>query len=143
MTEATWKRMLVLFEENERRFADMAPAPAMPKAKLCRESSHRTLGHLTACQAAWLPLMQQLRAGEPRGSVPINPDPLFTKLGFSTAAWETLLGRFLSERGEWRSILQQVDLDLEIRTVRRVHTARTLTKRLVEHEKRHLDNLTG
>jgi uncharacterized damage-inducible protein DinB len=141
MTEANWKSTLLQFEENERRLAKMKPAEPMPSAEWCRESVHRTLGHLTACQSAWLPLMQHLRDGKEQASVSIHPNALFAKLGFSIAPWNALLKQFKSERKQWQSILSEIDIHREIHTPRRSWTAQTLTWRLVEHERRHIDQV--
>ncbi|HEY3779435.1 MAG TPA: hypothetical protein VGL56_00020 [Fimbriimonadaceae bacterium] len=100
MNETSWKKTLELFDENERRLSQMAPADPMPSAKFCRESAHRTLGHLTACQTAWIPYIRQLKEGKTRGSIPINPDPLFRKFGFGTVTWQELLNRFQKKRAE-------------------------------------------
>jgi uncharacterized damage-inducible protein DinB len=143
MTQSTWKRVLFLFEKNQEAILDMEPGEPALTAKYCRESAHRTLGHLTACQAAWLSLMRQLRDGAASGSVPIHPDPLFRKLGFGTTPWDELVERFVSDRAEWRSILERVDLNRPITTPRRTYSAQSLTKRMVEHEMRHLDDLTS
>jgi len=141
LNDSAWTTTQRRFEETERRLRAFPPAEPMPSAKLCRESAHRTLGHLTACQAAWLPLMRQIKDGASQGAIPINPDPLFRKLGFSQLDWQVLLDRFVSERSEWRALLSQVDLEWQIMTPRRVHSAQTLTKRMVDHEKRHLDQI--
>lgn len=113
---------------------------AVGPVQFWRESSHRSLGHLTACQAAWLPLMMQIRAGETNGSISINPDPLFTKLGLAVWKWEELVERFVSDRVEWRSVVNETDVTRTLQTSRRIWTAQLLTKRLVDHEKRHLDD---
>ena len=139
MTTSSWQKILHLFDENERIIKQMSSLEPSPEAKVCVESAHFMLGHLTSAQAAWLPLMRALRNGKTKGSIPINPNPLFTKLGFQEAAWETLVERFVADRAEWRQILEQVDLNLEIQTPRRVWTAQTLTTRMVEHEKNHLN----
>ena len=142
MTEATWQKELLLFEENQERILKMDPAEPMPSAQWCRDSSHFTLGPLTSCQTAWLPLMVQLLDGKSTGFISINPNPLFTKLRFATTPWEELVERFVSERAVWRQILGEIDVTREIRTPKRIWTAPLLTRRLVEHEKRHLDDLT-
>ena len=82
--------------------------------------------------------MRALRDGKTKGSISINPNPLFTQLGFEKASWETLVERFVADRAEWRRILEQVDLTQELQTPRRIWSAQTLTKRMVEHEKNHL-----
>jgi len=141
MTDVAWKKTLLILDENEARVRAMPPAEPAPMALWCRESPHRTLGHLTACQAAWLPLMLQIQAGATHGTIVTNPDPLYTKLGFKARPWSLLIGQFVSERAQWREILSRIDPTLEIQTSRRVHSAQTLTRRMVEHEKRHLDAL--
>lgn len=141
MSEAEWQRIVSLFEENERRIKQLKPAVANSAAKFWRESAHGTLGHLTACQAAWLPILKMMEEGLAKGSVAIRPDPLYTKLGFNTEDWAVILKRFKKERSEWRRVLEQIDLMHELKTPTRVLTAQTLTKRLVDHEKRHLDDL--
>lgn len=141
MTESAWANTLLAFEETPRRFSEMKRSAPMPSAKLCRESAHRTLGHLTACQASWIELIRQIRNGAVTGSVRINPDPLFRKLAFDRKPWGELLERFVQERAEWRELLQQIDLNQEIKTPRRIYTAQSLTKRMVEHEIRHLAQL--
>ena len=142
MTAETWTRTLAQFEENLDCLVKMEPALPDSSAKLCRESAHRTLGHLTACQSAWLPLMQQLSEGKPTGSIPINPDPLFRKLGYETEAWEPIFDRFIADRSLWRDLIEQVDVTATIQTTKRLYSAQTLTKRMVDHEKTHLDALT-
>ena len=139
MTNSSWQRLLLLFDENERVITGMKPSEPAPSAKFCGDSAHRTLGHLTACQSAWLPLMSALRSGESKGSIPINPDPLFRKLGYETLSWNSLVERFVADRAEWRELLQEIDLSLEIQTPRRVWSPQTLIKRMVEHEKNHLN----
>jgi hypothetical protein len=141
MNESSWKKTLPLFDENERRLVAMVPAQPMPTAKWCRESAHRTLGHLTACQAAWIPYLRQLREGNTHGSIPINPDPLFRKLGYSTKPWQELLEQFQKGRAEWRTILNEIDPAKEIQTPKRILSAKSLTRRMVEHEKRHIDQI--
>ncbi len=141
MTNSTWQKQLSLFEENRDRILKMDAFEPMPNAKWCRESPHHTLGHIVSCQAAWMPLMVQLHAGETTGSISINPDPLFTKLQLATTPWEELVNRLVSERMEWRKILEDIDVEQEIKTTKRIWTAQLLTRRLVKHEKRHLDDL--
>jgi hypothetical protein len=85
--------------------------------------------------------MRQLQDGAVRGSIPIRPDPLYTKLGFAVAPWESLLARFVADREDWRGVLSKVDVTRELKTSTAMHSAQTLTKRLVTHEKRHLDDL--
>lgn len=83
INDAGRAKVMHLFEDNLRRILVMPPFPPVERVTLWRESPHRTLGHLTACQAAWLPLMRCIREGSPTGSIEIRPDPLFTKLGFA------------------------------------------------------------
>ena len=139
MTNASWQKILLLFEESEKVVKGMHPLEPTPEAKVCNESAHFTLGHLTSCQSAWLPLIRALQNGETNGSIPINPNPLFTKLGYERAPWETLVERFVADRAEWRRILEQVDLNHELLTSKRIWSAQTLTKRMVEHERNHLN----
>lgn len=141
MTEATWRNTVQLLGHNLDRFQRMASEPPAPRAKFCRESPHRTLGHLTACQAAWLPVMRHLRNGDARAVIPINPDPLFRKMHFNVAPWQELLGRFESDRAEWRQILAEIDPTRQTQSMKRTWSAQTLTKRMVDHEHRHLDDL--
>lgn len=141
MTEKMWRSLLTLLDENEERIKNLPVAQPIPKAQLCRESAHLTLGHLTSCQAAWLPLMRFIRDGQTKGRVAIRPNPLYTKLGFKTAEWIAMRDRFIAERAEWRSLLAEVDLNAELQTETRIWNAKTLTRRLVEHEKGHLDGL--
>ena len=138
MTNDSWQRIVRLLEENEKIIAEMTPFEPTPNAKVCSESAHFALGHLTSCQVAWLPLMRALRDGAKKRSIPMNPNPLFTKLGFASLAWEVLVERFVTDRLEWRNILEHVDISQELQTSRRVWTAQTLTKRMVEHENGHL-----
>ncbi len=138
MTNASRQRILLLFKENERIIKEMPSLEPSPKARLCSESAHFMLGHLTSAQAAWLPLMRAIRNGKTKGSVPINPNPLFTKLGLQTMPWEELAARFDSDRTEWRQMLEQVDLNHEILISKRIWTAQTLTQRMVLHERNHL-----
>ncbi len=141
MTEATWAKILLLFDENHERIQGMEPAPVVRSVKFWRESQHRTIGHLTACQAAWLPIMRALREGSAKAVVPIRPDPLFTKLGFGALPWDALVTRFNADRNEWHEILGQIDVTSQTQLPTRTHSAQSLTKRMVEHEKRHLDDL--
>lgn len=87
--------------------------------------------------------MRQIRDRAEKATIPINPDPLFRNLRFAVTPWQELLERFLGERDEWRRLLGEVDVARETRTTKRVYSAQTLTKRLVDHEKRHLDDLTS
>ena len=141
MTDETWKKTLALLDENERRIKKLPAADPIPSAELCKDSPHLTLGHLTSCQAAWLVLMRAIRDGKSKASLPLRPNPLYTKLGFGTAEWKHLRKRFIAERAEWRSLLQEVKVAKELLTERRTWTAQLLTKRLVDHEKHHLDTL--
>ena len=141
MTDDRWRIVLDLFDENERRIIALKPMPPVARAKFWRESAHGTLGHLTACQAAWLPLLRMIRDGEKKGAVAIRPDPLYTRLGFHDANWDEILKRFKKERKEWRLVLNEVDQNKELQTPTRILTAQTLTKRMVDHERRHLDDL--
>ncbi len=138
MTNASWQKILHLFEESERIIKQMPLLEPTPQAKVCIESAHFMLGHLTSAQAVWLPLIRAIRDGKAKCSVPINPNPLFTKLGFQKAAWETLVERFVADRAEWRQILEQVDLNHELLVSKRTWTAQTLTQRMVQHENNHL-----
>lgn len=141
MSEAEWQRVLSLFEDHERRIKKMEMALPVRAAKFWRESAHGTLGHLTACQAAWLPLLKMMEEGLIKGSVAIRPDSLYTKLDFKNEDWAIISKRFKKERAEWRRILKHVDVTHELKTPTRILTAQSLTKRLVDHEKRHLDDL--
>lgn len=84
--------------------------------------------------------MRQIREGAATGSMPITPNLLFSKQRFATRPWTILLEQFNRERSEWRALLDCCDLSREFR-IQRTYTAQTLTKRMVEHEKRHLDQL--
>ena len=141
MTADKWASLLVLFAANEKRLCNLEPTEPIFSARFWRESAHGTLGHLTACQSAWLPLLRMIRDGQKKGKVEIRPDPLYTKLGFKSKDWSEILKQFKKERAEWRKLLREINLDQELTTPYRVLSARTLTKRLVDHEKRHLDDL--
>jgi len=136
-----WPAVLELFEANERRLVLLGPAEPMPEAEFCRESAHRTLGHLTACQVAWLPLLHRIRDGAASGRVALHPLRLYDHLGFATTPWTELLERFATDRREWRELLNVIDLDHPLKTPTKVLTARTLTEKLVQHEAMHLQEL--
>ena len=138
MTNASWQRILLLLEENESFIKLMPSLEPSPRAKLCSESAHFMVGHLTSAQAAWLPLMRAIRDGKTKGTVPNNPNPLFTKLGLQTMRWEALVEKFVTDRSEWRQMLEQIDLNHELLTSKRIWTAQTLTQRMVLHERNHL-----
>jgi hypothetical protein len=142
MTAVKWQNLLVKLRENQVVLKSMQPHDPMPEAKFCRESPHRTLGHLTACQIAWFPLLKQIQEGDSRGSIPIHPYTLFENQRFSTASWHELISLYEKGREEWKAILNDIDLRQEIRTAKRIWTPQTLTKRLVEHETNHLRDLT-
>lgn len=141
MTEVKWKNLLDKLRANQFVLNSMQPHDPMPVAKFCRESPHRTLGHLTACQIAWLPLLKQIQSGDPKGSIPIHPYTLFENQRFSTASWDELISLYEKGREEWISILNDINLRQEIQTAKRIWTPQTLTKRLVEHETNHLRDL--
>ena len=136
-----WREVLARFEDHERRFREMVPAEPMPEAEYCRESPHRTLGHLTACEISWLPILQAIFNGDPKGRSRMHPNMHFRKEQFAVKPWAELLDMFLATREEWRRLLDEVDLDREIQTRTRIHNARTLTQKLVDHESRHLADL--
>ena len=142
MREVKWKNLLGKLKENQVVLTSMQPHDPMPNAKYCRESPHRTLGHLTACQIAWLPLLKQIQSCDPKGSIPIHPYTLFENRRFSTASWDELISLYEKGREEWIAILNDIDLRQEIQTAKRIWTPQTLTKRLVEHETNHLRDLT-
>lgn len=81
--------------------------------------------------------------GHDRGDLPINPDPLYAKHSFKSLSWQIILSQFLVERAEWRELLDKVDLIREIHTLKRAYTLQTFTKRMIEHEQRHLDDLAS
>lgn len=141
MNESTWNKTLRLLDENELRLANMRPGAPIPSAKFWRESAHGTLGHLTACQSAWISYLRLIQDGATKGSIPINPDPYYAKAGFATKPWNELLNQFKSQRAEWQAILQTIDPCRAIQTPKRIITAQALTKRMVDHEKCHLDQL--
>jgi hypothetical protein len=141
MTEVKWKNLLGKLRANQVALTSMQPHDPMPDARFCRESPHRTLGHLTACQIAWLPLLKQIQSGDSNGSIPIHPYTLFDNQNFRTASWEELLSLFSMGRQDWISILNNVDLQQEIQTTKRTWTPQTLTKRLAEHEMTHLQQI--
>ena len=141
MTDQLWQHCMTLLRENQERFEKMRPADPMPKAQWCRESPHRTLGHLTSCQTAWLPILRAIRDEQVQVVIAIHPNPLFRKMKFGSSSWAELLKRFQDERAEWHAILQSADLNREVRTQTKSYTAKSLSRRLVEHEKRHLDDL--
>lgn len=138
-----WDEILLRFEEHERLVREMPPAEPMPEAEYCRESPHRTLGHLTACEMCWLQILRAIRDRQPKGRGRMHPNMLFRKEQFGTKPWEELLHPFVANREEWRSLLQEVDLDQPIETSTRIHTARTLTQKLVDHESRHFGELVA
>lgn len=141
MTDLAWQNVLALLETNEQRILKMTAAGPVCRVSFWRESPHRTLGHLTACQAAWLPLMRALSDGAWTSAVPIRPDPLFTKLGFGSWSWESLCERFSVDRREWIEILGRIDVAREAHTPTRIYSAQTLTRRMVMHEHSHLEQL--
>jgi hypothetical protein len=136
-----WGEVLAAFDDNEARILAQEPAEPMPEAEFCRQSPHRTLGHLTACQVAWLPLMRKIRDEAPMGNVAVHPLRLFEQLGYATMPWPDLMERFIEDRREWRRLLAEVDLERPLKLPARVHTAKTLTEKLVRHELGHLDDL--
>jgi hypothetical protein len=138
MTKETWTRALVQLDISLATLKRVVPAEPMPRAHLCIESLHRTLGHLTSCQAAWIPILRAIAEGKSETAIPIHPNPLFSKLGFATTPWHDLLARFESERVEWKALLANVDISQPIKTPKRVYTAQNLTRRVTEHEKNHL-----
>ncbi len=138
MTEVKWKNLLGKLRANQVVLTSMQAHDPMPVAKFCRESPHRTLGHLTACQIAWLPLLKQIQSGDPKGSIPIHPYTLFENQGFGTASWHELISRYAKGREDWIALVIIVDPRQEIKTAKRTWTLQTLTKRLVEHEINHL-----
>ena len=142
MTEVKWKNLFCKLKENQVVLTSMQPHDPMPNAKYCRESPHRTIGHLTACQIAWLPLLKQIEKGDSKGSIPIHPYTLFDDQNFSIASWDELISLYEKGREEWIAILNDIDLRQEIQTSKRTLTPQTLTKRLVEHETNHLRDLT-
>ena len=143
LTPAQWQQILELFDENERVIRAMPTAEPMPSAKFCRESPHRTLGHLASCQVAWLPLLQALAKGDSARQAPAHPNDLYRKLRYKDALWADLMKRFIEERAEWRKALNSVDLLLEVETGTVTYNAQTLTRRLVLHEANHLRQLQG
>lgn len=136
-----WQEVLQRFEDNERSLASLPASEPMPEAQFCRESAHRTLGHLAACQTAWLPVLRAIRQGAVRVPAVEHPHRLFERTGAANAPWCVLLETFLAERSEWRALLESVDLDHAVKTGDRFHTAKTLTEKLVRHEAKHLEDL--
>lgn len=143
LTPAQWQQILELFDENERLIGALRHAEPMPSAQFCRESPHRTLGHLTSCQAAWLPLLQALARGDTSRQAPAHPNEMYRRLRYKDASWDDLMGRFLKERADWREALGTVDLLLKVETPTVGYSAQTLTRRLVLHEATHLKQLEG
>ncbi|MEI7985511.1 MAG: hypothetical protein WCI55_07765 [Armatimonadota bacterium] len=142
MTEVKWKNLLGKLRANHVVLTSMQPHDPMPEARFCRESPHRTLGHLTACQIAWFPLLKQIQKGDSKGSIPIHPYTLFENQGFGTAPWDELISLYEKGREDWIAILGHIYIRQEIQTAKRIWTPQTLTKRLVEHETNHLRDLT-
>ena len=138
MTESAWRTIREGLAENESRLVARLPATPIPGASLCRECAHLTLGHLISCQSALLPLMRSLAAGEARGEIAIRPNPLYRIEGLAKLDWPALLSRFRTEREEWKRLADTVDPSRTLQTSHRIWSTRTLTKRLVDHERSHL-----
>ena len=141
MTDSDWKEILGLFEANEEQVSKMERCEPDPTVEYCRESQHRTLAHFAACHIAWLPLLNRIENGEAKGRLRWSPHQLFRNENYCLKAWDELMSEFNDGRSRWRSLLQQIDLDHEIEIAKRMWTAKSLTKRLVVHEKGHLDDL--
>ncbi|MBS1715805.1 MAG: hypothetical protein JST30_15870 [Armatimonadetes bacterium] len=86
-------------------------------------------------------MLRKIRDGAVRGRVEVHPLRLYDRDGFALKPWDLLTKRFLSDRQEWSGILGTIDLNAEIKTPTRIHTAVSLTEKLVRHEARHLDDL--
>lgn len=136
-TELGWAEIMSAFERNLEAILGLPNAEPMPEARFCRESLHLMLGHLTACQSAWLPIMSGLARGDDVIEVD-HPVRLYRKTGLASASWDALMARFTSDRTEWRDLLNRTDPDCSIKTQTKAYTKRQLTRRLVLHEAAHL-----
>ncbi len=132
-----WPAIHALLEANLTVIWGLPPAEPMPKAEFCRESVHRMLGHLTACQMAWLPILRALDAGEPHVEAE-HPVKLYKRLKLAEKQWPELLCRFEEDRSEWQRLVDQVDPERTVKTQSKSYDTRMLTRRLVLHESAHL-----
>src|SRR5689334_12943365 len=104
MDELEWRKIQTSFATTLERFDAMRPFPIVEKDALWNESPHLTLGHLTACQIAWLPVLQQIDAGAEKARVKTHPNKLYVDLGFGQASWTDLLDRFRGDRKNWSDL---------------------------------------
>lgn len=124
-------------QRNSSIIEQLPPAPPKPSAKFCKESTHRMLRHLTACQSAWLPIMKGISLAEPK-IIAEHPVKLFNRKSMESAEWSTLIDLFSNQRQEWEKILETADPLATIKTQTKSYTVLSLTRRLVLHKSMHL-----
>lgn len=137
MSEKQWAEIWSDFKSNLQTITSMPPAEPIPTASFCRESRHLMLGHLTACQAAWLPILRGLNKGSEHVNVE-HPNALYAAKGLGNIPWQELLAAFTQDRTEWQMLVESVDPLRPIKTQTKSYTSRQLTRRLVLHESQHL-----
>lgn len=125
------------------RVANWALEEPNPGAKRCSESRHRTLGHLRAAQETWLQVVRILTEREgAKVSLP-HPWRLFDDHHYATLPWQEHRERYLSDRNAWIELLTNPDVNWDATGTlkRKPVSIRSLTKRLLDHERVHVDGL--
>jgi hypothetical protein len=114
--------------------------PQVPdhSAEFCRQSLHRTLAHLVACQRAWLPLVQAIIDGKTRARVKPHPLRLMETSGLLNADWTELTAEYASNAHKWALLSRGADPEHQMTVGHRSWTVTELTGRLIDHERHHL-----
>lgn len=119
-------------------FSSLPAQSPVPEATKCAESIHRTLAHLVACQIASLPFLSALAKGKSSARYVEHPLRLQTSLGLVGLPWEELLRQYVANAKQWDEDLSQIPTDATIKINQKPFTAKTLTEKLLAHERHHL-----
>lgn len=138
ITGTNWAEILALLSAHEEFLCELPPYSPTPETLVCRDSWHRTLGHLSACQTTWLQLMQFLLNGTEKGDPECHPWQLYQRNQYAQQPWSELLAEFQMGRASWRLALDTVKPSATVQTKTKRYDARELTRRLVLHEEHHL-----
>jgi len=138
MTDIEWQECLRLMDENEQTVSDWPPTAPDPVAARCRDTRHRTLGHLRACQETWLEACEAFAASPEASLKLLHPWRLFDQKTYRMVSWEDHLSAYRADRVRWKALLSSSDRKVAGEINGQRHSIESLTRRLVLHERQHL-----
>lgn len=128
-------------DANLQIVVEWLPEEPCPSADRCEHSMHRTLAHLRACQEQWLSIAHAFHCRAQPSIRVLHPWRVFETEDYALLPWGVHLEKFLLDRGAWKKLLSETDLQRAGKWNGKPDTILGLALRLVNHETHHLNVL--